>query len=133
MDVDGYKIVNVYKPLPTRLQASDLPVFPRPCLYAGDFSCPHAAWDYVAKSVDGECLAGWARVNNLSHLFNSKDSASFYSGRRNSGTNRDLAFASADSDSCLPDKHALEKFPKSQHRPSLITQQDLLCPCQACS
>ena len=25
VDVDGYRIVNVYKPLPTRLQASDLP------------------------------------------------------------------------------------------------------------
>ena len=35
MDVDGYRIVNVYKPPPTRLQASDLPVFPPPVLYAG--------------------------------------------------------------------------------------------------
>ena len=30
MDVDVYKIVNVYKPPPTRLQASDLPVFLTP-------------------------------------------------------------------------------------------------------
>ena len=42
MDVDGYKIVNVYKPPPTRLQASDLPVFPHLCLYAGDFNCQYA-------------------------------------------------------------------------------------------
>ena len=34
VDVDGYKIVNVYKPPPTRLRTLDLPVFPRPCLYA---------------------------------------------------------------------------------------------------
>ena len=39
VDVDGYKIVNVYKPPPTRLQASDLPVFPHPCLYAGLPAC----------------------------------------------------------------------------------------------
>ena len=39
VDVDGYKIVNVYKPSPTRLQTLDLPVFPHPCLYAGDFNC----------------------------------------------------------------------------------------------
>ena len=42
VDVDGYRIVNVYKPPPTRLQASYLPVFPHPVLYAGDFNCPHA-------------------------------------------------------------------------------------------
>ena len=30
VDVDGYKIVNVYKPPPTRLQTLDLPVFPHP-------------------------------------------------------------------------------------------------------
>ena len=30
VDVDGYKIVNVYKPPPTRLQILDLPVFPHP-------------------------------------------------------------------------------------------------------
>ena len=42
VDVDGYNIINVYKPPPTRLQASNLPVFPHPCLYAGDFNSPHA-------------------------------------------------------------------------------------------
>ena len=30
VDVDNYKIVNVYKPPPTRMQASDLPAFPQP-------------------------------------------------------------------------------------------------------
>ena len=42
VDVDGYKIVNVYKPPPTRLRSLDLPVFPHPCLYAGVFNCCHA-------------------------------------------------------------------------------------------
>ena len=36
VDVDNYKIVNVYKPPPTRMQASDLPAFPHPCLYSLD-------------------------------------------------------------------------------------------------
>ena len=40
VDVDGYRIVNVYKPPPRRLQASGLPVFPYPVLYAGNFNCP---------------------------------------------------------------------------------------------
>ena len=47
VDVDWYKIVNVYKPTLTQLQASDLSVFPHPCLYAGDFNCSHADWAMV--------------------------------------------------------------------------------------
>ena len=46
VDVDGYKIVNVYKPTPTRLQTLNLPVFPHPCLYVCDFNCRHADCGY---------------------------------------------------------------------------------------
>ena len=42
VDVDGYKIVDVYKSPPTRLRTLDLPVFPHPCLYDGNFNCRHA-------------------------------------------------------------------------------------------
>ena len=128
MNVDGYKIVNVYKPPPTRLQACDLPMFPHPCPYAGDFNCLHADWGYSANSVDGECLAGWASINSLTLLYNPKDSASFHSGCWNSGTNLDLAFASADSDSRLTNRRVLEKFLKSQHQPSLITPPKFALP-----
>ena len=117
----GYKIVNVYKPLPTRLQTLDLPAFPHPCLYAGDFNCCHADWDYDNNSPDSECLAGWASINCLALLHNAKDAASFYSGCWNTGTNPDLAFTSVGPNSRLPDRRVLEKFPRSQHRPSLIT------------
>ena len=54
-------------------------------------------------------------------LYNAKDAASFYSGHWNTGTNPDLAFASVGPNSRLPDRRILEKFPRSQHRPSLIT------------
>ena len=37
VDVDGYKIINNYKPSPKRLRTLDLPVFPQPCLYAASF------------------------------------------------------------------------------------------------
>ena len=77
--VKGYKIVNVYKPSPTRLRSLDLPVFPHLCLYAGDFNCRHVDWDYDDNSLDGECLAGWAIINCLALLYNAKDAASFYS------------------------------------------------------
>ena len=120
VDVDGYKIVNVYKPPPTRLRSLDLPVFPHPCLYAGNFNCRHADWGYDDNSPDGECLAGWASINCLALLYNVKDAASFYSGRWNTGTNPDLAFASVGPNSRLTDRRVLKKFPRSQHRPSLI-------------
>ena len=132
VDVDGYKIINVYKPPPIRLLVSDLPVFSFPCLYAGDFNCQHVDWGYDANSADGEYLVGWARTNNLALLHNPKNAASFHSGRCNTNTNPDLAFVSTDLDSHLPDRHVLEKFPRSQHRPSLITQVCSFCTKQAC-
>ena len=119
--VDGYKIVNIYKPPPTRLRTLDLLVFPHPCLYAGDFNCCHADWGYYDSSPDGECLAGWASINCLALLYNAKDAASFYSSLWNTGTNPDLAFASVDPNSRLPDRRVLDNFPRSQHRPLLIT------------
>ena len=121
VDVDGYKIVNVYKPPPIPLQVSDLPVFSHPCLYAGDFNCQHVDWGYDANSADGEYLVGWANTINLVLLHNPKHAACFHSGCCNTNTNPDLAFVCIDSDSRLPNRLILEKFPRSQHRPSLIT------------
>ena len=65
VDNDGYRIVNVYKPPSTRLQASDLPVFPHLVLYAGDFNCPHVNWVCRTSSSDGECLVAWASLNPI--------------------------------------------------------------------
>ena len=121
VDVDDYKTVHVHKHSPTRLRSLDLPVFPHPCLYAGDFNCRHADWGYNNNSPDDECLAGWASINCLALLYNAKDAANFYSGRWNTGTNPDLAFACVGPNSRLPDRRVLVKFPRSQHRFSLIT------------
>ena len=96
-------------------------MFPHPCLYAGNFNCHHADRGYDDNSPDGECLTGWASINCLALLYNAKDAASFYSGRWNTGTNLDLHFASVGPNSRLPDRHFLDKFSRSQHRPSLIT------------
>jgi len=45
-DVAGYKIINVYKPLRSRLSPTTIPTFPHPSLYAGDFNCQHVNWGY---------------------------------------------------------------------------------------
>ena len=115
VDVDNYKIVNVYKPPPTRMQASDLPAFPHLCLYADDFNCHHVDWAYDNSDPDGVCLAGWASANNSTLLYSPKEAASFHSGRWKTDTNPDLAFASVDLDSHLLDRRILGKFPRSQH------------------
>ena len=78
-------------------------------------------WGYDDNSPYGECLADWASINCLALLYNAKDAASFYSDRWNTGTNPDLAFAGVGPNSRLPDRRVLDKFPRSQHRPSLIT------------
>ena len=126
--VDDYRIVNVYKPPPTRLQASDLPVFPHPVLYAGDFNFIDVNWGFRTSSADGKCLVAWASLNGLVPLHDPKDVATFHSGRWSTGTNPDLAFVSVGPDSRVPNRRILEKFPRSQHRPSLIVPPRLALP-----
>ena len=62
VDVDGYKIVNVYKPPPTRLQSLDLLMFPHPCLYADDFNCRHADW---VTMTTVRTVSTWLAVQEL--------------------------------------------------------------------
>ena len=128
VDVDDYRIVNVYKPPPTRLQASDFPVLPYPAFYAGDFNSPHVNWGYGTGSADGECLVAWANFKGLVPLHDPKDVATFHSGRWNTGTNPDLTFVSVGPDSRVPVRRILEKFPPSQHRISLIVPPKLALP-----
>jgi len=73
-------------------------------------------------------LNSWATSNNLGLLYDPKEKASFSSHRWNVGTNLDLAFASFSQNSQLPDTRVLGKFPRSQHRPSLITPPRLKVP-----
>ena len=120
VDIDGYNIINVYKPPPMQLRFLDLPVFSHPCLYVGNFNRCHADWGYDDNSLDGECLAGWASINCLALLYDAKDATSFYSSHWNTGTNLDLAFPSVGPNSHLMDRRVLEKFPRSQHQPLLI-------------
>ena len=118
-----------------QLRFLDLPVFSYLCLYAGNVNHRHVDQGYADNIRDSECLASWASINSLTLLCHSKNTASFYTGRWNTGTNSDLAFGNVDPNSCLPDRRVLEKFRKSQHLPLLISgqvYQGLLRQCQAC-
>ena len=126
MDVDGYEIVNVYKLPPTRLRSLDIPVFPHLCNYAGDFNCGHVDLGYDDSSSDGECLAGWTSINCLALLYHAKDAARFYSGHWKTGTNPDLAFASAGLNNRSPNRPVLKKFPRSRHRSLFIASTRII-------
>jgi len=121
VDVTGYKIVNVYKLPRSRHTLTTIPMFPHPSLYVGDFNCQHVNGGYNTTSPDCESLDSWATSNNLVLLYSPTETVSFFSRRWNVGTNPDLAFASLGQDSRLPDRRVLGTFPRSQHRPSLIT------------
>jgi len=73
-------------------------------------------------------VRAWTSGQQPSLLYNPKETASFFSRRWNVGTNPDLAFTSFGQDSPLPDRRFLGKFPRSQHRPSLITPSRLKVP-----
>ena len=60
VNVDGCKIVNIYKPPNSQLTAIVIAVFESPCRYSGDSNCWHTHWGYDFISPDGECLANWA-------------------------------------------------------------------------
>ena len=59
-------------------------------------------------------------------LFNPKEPYSFISGRWNTKTNPDLAFAKVIGQEPLPVRRVLDRFPYSQHHPSLITTPSLV-------
>ena len=61
-------------------------------------------------------------------MYNLKETPSFYSHRWNVNNNPDLAFMSLGQESRLPDRRVLGKFPRSQHRPSLIMPPILKLP-----
>ena len=41
VDIAGLKIIDIYKPPSSHLLIMSLPVFPSPCVHAGDFNCQH--------------------------------------------------------------------------------------------
>ena len=112
LDVDGYQIVNVYKPPSIRLQASDLPV---------SHILVFMLTTLIASMLIGVMMPTVPMENAwlarqvpkiLLHFITQRMLASFHSGRWNTSTSPDLAFVSIDSDSRLPDIHCLRKVPK---------------------
>ena len=79
---------------------------------------------------NGEALSDWASRADLTLLHSNKNPPSFYSNRWNSGTNPDLAFTTSDSSDIkqMPIRTVIGRFPRSQHRPSIIVNPALITP-----
>lgn len=121
--IDQLKIVNVYKPPGVQWQDPLLPSLNHPVVYVGDFNSHHSLWKY---SNDDECgikLVQWAELSNLHLIYDAKDRPTFKSARWNTETNPDLCYVSCNNDGTpLPTtRQILKGFPRSQHRPALIT------------
>ena len=69
----------------------------------------------------------WHLLGCLTWMYDPKELASFHSQRWNSDTNPDLAFAHT-VDTGIPTRRVLDKFPRSQHRPSLISSPCITAP-----
>ena len=94
VDVNGYIIVNIYKPPPTRLQSLDLPVFPHPLSSSGDFNGHHVDWD--CGDNKSAWLAGQVLIVLLPYTITRIHPAFTLAAGKN-GTNLNLALASVGS------------------------------------
>ena len=126
VEVESTTVINVYKPPVRVLKKSDIPIFPPPCIYAGNFNCHSTAWGYQANSPNGSALEDWASIADVTLLHDPHQSDSFRSGRWNTTSNPDLAFANVTI--TLPQCLVLDPFPRSQHRTSFITPYNLVEP-----
>ena len=118
VEVEGTTVINVYKPPVSALHKSDIPIFPPPCIYAGDLNCHSTEWGYQATSPYGSALEDWASISDVTLLHDPYQPDSFRSGRWNTTFNPDLAFANVTS--TLSQRLVSDPFPRSQHRPSFI-------------
>ena len=126
--IQATSVVNVYKPPPSTLTVSALPLIQAPAIYAGDFNCQHTDWGYSHTTPDGETLCEWASNANAQLLFDPKEPPSFHSSRWNTFTNPDLAFAVCRNGDPIPERQVIERFPRSHHRPSVIQVPSLVQP-----
>ena len=124
--VQDTTVVNVYKPPPSRLVQVSLPDVTAPALYAGDFNSRHTDWGYNNSNEDGDFLVEWTSAVDATLIFDPKEPSTFHSARWDSHTNPDLAFAKTLANESLPTRRVLDRFPRYQHRPSLITTPSLI-------
>ena len=124
MEIEGTTVVNVYKsPNKTIKQFYSCLCFSLYIRWILQFPLAPpggggGGGGYQSTNPSSETLEDWALAADLQLLYDPKQSDSFHSRRWNSTTTSDLAFANI---SPSPERLVLNPFPKSQHRPSLIS------------
>jgi len=64
-EINGFNIVNVYKP-PSKNWSNDiLKVFPHPVIYIGDFNSHNQMWGYEHNNIDGNRLLEWMILHKI--------------------------------------------------------------------
>ena len=116
-------ISNIYKP-PNITWPVDFPFcYNHPSIYIGDFNCHHTSWGYEENNTNGILLTNWMESHDLYLHHDATDRKSFHSSRWRRDYNPDLCISSTDHN-LLPlsaARKVLNDFPRSQHRPVLIT------------
>ena len=121
IETSGISITNVYCPPPAPFSVHTLPL-PPACytvFVAVDFNCHHTSWGYSAGEENGEALLTWAESSDLQLLYDPREP------RWNTTTNPDLAFARVRVGQPLNLRNAIEPFPHTTHRPSVIAPHNL--------
>ena len=108
VEISGYKIINDYKPPPSRMTLTAVPIFPQIFLYAGDFNSQYVEWDYKTNNDEGLCLTAWKTTVNLSLFYDPERPTSFLSGGWATEANPVLTFSNADNS--FPVKVFLRNF-----------------------
>ena len=121
--INSLHVTNVYKPPAAELHQSSLTVLPHPAIYIGDFNAHHQDWGYEESDTNGEELVEWADRNSIHLVFDAKDRKAFFSRAHCQGYNPDLSFVSCDAEGVplQSSRVVLPAFPRSQHRPVLLT------------
>ncbi|XP_046862756.1 uncharacterized protein LOC124456329 [Xenia sp. Carnegie-2017] len=116
-------LINIYKPPNENWPSPPLPHISHPTVVTGDFNRHHLDWGYRTNNTAGEDISTWTLQNNMHLLFDPREKGTFFSARWQREYSTDLIFVSKDNDDIplYSSRQVLGSFPKSQHRPLLIT------------
>lgn len=116
-------IANIYKPPKLPWPTPVLHPEEHPCVFIGDFNSHHHAWGYEENDENGDKLYEWLTSNNMNLIYNPKGRGTFHSARWKKDYSPDLCFVSNSSSNKPTNvtRKVLKDFPRSQHRPVVIS------------
>ena len=111
-----FRIFNVYCPPGRELSLETMELLDNKCMVTGDFNSHSEAWGYESADARGEEVEDWQVENSLTLLNDPEDTPTCFTGRWNSNTTPDLAFATYDT-ARITTRTVLEQLGGSDHKP----------------